>query len=36
MTVQFSLNGTLAQINMGVGRVSLQVLGTRGVTIFSL
>ena len=31
-----SLNGTLTQINMGVGRVALQVLGPRGVTISSL
>ena len=31
-----SLNGTLTQINMGVGRVALQVLGPRGVTVSSL
>ena len=31
-----SLNGTLTQTNMGVGRVALQVLGPRGVTISSL
>ena len=31
-----SLNGTLTQTNKGVGRVALQVLGSRGVTIFSL
>ena len=29
-------NGTLTQTNMGVGRVALQVLGPRGVTISSL
>ena len=31
-----SLNGTLTQTNMGVGRVALQVLDPRGVTISSL
>ena len=31
-----SLNGTLTQTNMGVGRVALQVLGSRSVTISSL
>ena len=30
------MNGTLTQTNMGVGRVALQVLGTRDETISSL